>query len=184
MSNCAEFWSEEMNEPEVDSVADLPLSKTKKKQMAKEIEALAIRLVELPLAQFKKLKLDEDIASEVKEARDTLGRGSHKRQVKHLAGALRVRDDRLPMIFAALEDIDQVKRMDKRQFHRLEDLRDRLCDQERFQSAFDEMVSLWPALDHAGIARLAQSVHNFGDKRASREIFKRLRDYSEQTSDK
>jgi len=168
-----------MNEPEMEQAADLPLSKTKKKQQAKDIEQLAIRLVELPLAQFKKLKLDEEIAAEVKEARDTEGRGSHKRQVKHLAGALRAREDRLPAIFAALDDIDQVKRMDKRQFHQFEDLRDRLCDREGFRGALDEVIGLWPDIDHGAISRLASSVHNSGDKRAAREIFKRLRDHAE-----
>jgi ribosome-associated protein len=167
----------DLHEPEADE--DLPLSKTKKKQQAKEVEKLAIQLVELPLPQFRKLPLDEEIRAEVKAARETLGRGSHKRQVKHLAGVLRAREDFLPAVFAAIAEIDQVKRTDKRQFHRFEELRDRLCAAESFQAALDEMVRLWPAIDAGGITRLAQSVHNFGDKRASREIFKRLRESAE-----
>lgn len=158
----------------------LPLSKTKKKKLAKDIERLAHDLTDMPQQQFKKLKLDEELVAEVEEARNTLGRGSHKRQVKHLAAVLRSREDLVPDLLIALENIDQVKRTEKRQFHKLEDLRDRLCVEKTFQDAFDEMVALLPDVDRGGISRLARSVHNSGDKRAFREIFKRMRDSAEQ----
>ncbi len=158
----------------------LPLSKTKKKQLAKEIEKLAYTLVELPLPQFKKLQLTAELAAEVEEARSTEGRSSHKRQVKHLAGALRQHEELVPTLLAALEEIDQVKRGDKRKFHQLEELRDRLCDAATFQDAFDDMLDRQPGIDRGAVSRLARSVHNSGDKRAYREIFKRLRDASEQ----
>ncbi len=154
----------------------LPMSKTKKKKLAKEIEALAHSLVEMPQSQFKKLKLSADLAAEVIEARNTLGRGSHKRQVKHLAGVLRQSGDQVVALLSAIEDIDQVKRSEKRQFHKLEELRDRLCDEKTFAEAFDEMVGLWPDVERGVFSRLARSVHTNRDKRASREIFKRLRD--------
>jgi len=157
----------------------LPLSKTKKKQQAKEIEALAQSLVDMSQQQFKKLRLADDLAAEVVEARNTLGRGSHKRQVKHLAGVLRQSEEQVSALLSALEDVDQVKRSEIRQFHKLEELRDRLCDEKTFSEAFDEMVGLWPDIDRGGISRLAKSVHNSRDKRAYREIFKRLRDLVE-----
>lgn len=164
---------------ETEGEDNLPLSRTKKKQLAKEIEKLAHRLVELPVAQFKKLQLDDELAAEVEEARSTSGRSSHKRQVKHLAGALRKREGQAMELLTLLGDIDQVKRSEKRQFHQLEALRDRLCDEKTFQAAFDGMIDQYPGVDRGGISRLAKSVHNSGDKRAYREIFKRLRDYSE-----
>ena len=70
---------------------DLPLSKTKKKQLAKEVEQLAVRLTEMPENQFRKLQLAADVAAEVELARETKGRSSQKRQVKYLAGLLRKR---------------------------------------------------------------------------------------------
>ena len=162
---------------------NLPLSKTKKKQLAKEIEKLAHRLAELPLPQFKKLTLDDELMAEIEEARSTGGRSSHKRQIKHLAGVLRKREEQVPGLLATLEEIDQVKSGEKRQFHKLEDLRDRLCAVSTFQSAFDEMIAQWPDVDRRGISRLARSVHNSADKRAYREIFKRLRDTAEHQED-
>lgn len=161
------------------SEEDLPLSRTKKKQLAKEIEKLAHRLAEMPQQQFQKLALDAELADEVEEARNTLGRGSHKRQVKYLAGLLREREDELPALMESLEDVDQVKRTEKRQFHKLEEIRDRLCESASFDDAFAEMTRLWPDVDRGGISRLARSVHNSGDKKAYREIFRRLRDAAE-----
>ncbi len=155
---------------------NLPMSRTKKKKFAKEIEALAHSLVEMPQSQFKKLQLSDELAAEVVEARNTLGRGSHKRQVKHLAGVLRQSEDQVVELLSAIEDIDQVKRSEKRQFHKLEELRDRLCDEKTFAEAFDEMIGLWPDVERGVISRLAKSVHTDRDKRAYREIFKRLRD--------
>lgn len=161
---------------EIELSDDLPLSKTKRKKLAKDVETLAHRLVELPLSQFARLKLDAEVAAEVETARATDGRGSHKRQVKHLASLLRQREEQVRVALEMLEDIDQVRGGEKRQFHQLEDIRDRLCDAQTFAAAFDEMIVLWPAVDRGTISRLARSVHTYGDKRASREIFKRLRE--------
>jgi ribosome-associated protein len=163
-----------------DSEENLPLSKTKKKKLSKDIQALAHSLVDMPQAQFKKLQLSADLIAEVHEARNTIGRGSHKRQVKHLAAVLRQSEEQVLALVTAIENIDQVKRSEKRQFHKLEELRDRLCDEKTYSDAFDEMILLWPGLDSGVISRLARSVHTNKDKRAYREIFKRLRDYVEQ----
>lgn len=155
---------------------DLPFSKTKLKKLAKEVEALAIQLTELPDAAFKKLQLPKDLHEEVVEARDTLGRGSHKRQVKHLAGLLRKQPKEVVRLKDVLESLDQVALGERRQFNHLEQLRDRLCDQESFPAAFDEVLELCPNIDRKAISRLSSSVHQHNDRRASRELFRRLRD--------
>ncbi len=153
-----------------------PLSRTKKKQLAKEVEKLADQLVTLPESQLAKLELSEEIDQEVEIARATRGRSSHRRQVKHLAGELRKRDAELLELLSALEGLDQVAYGERKQFHGLEELRDRLCNQEQFTEAFDELLTLCPRIDRKTIARLARSVHQHADRRASREIFRRLRD--------
>lgn len=155
---------------------NLPLSKTKKKQLAKQIEKLADQLTGMPEKQYAQLKMAADIAEEVALARETKGRSSHKRQVKHLAGALRKQDAELQSIMNQLENLDQVSRGAKQEFHRLEQLRDRLCELGSFDAAFDELLQLCPRIDRKTIARLARSVHQHEDKRAAREIFRRLRD--------
>ena len=159
---------------------DLPLSRTKKKQQAKEIEQLASQLADMPENQFRQLQLADGLAEEVALARATKGRGSHKRQIKHLAGVLRKQEDELLRLQEQLSDLDQVARSEKRAFHDLEKLRDRLCDKNRFDDAFVEMLELYPQIDRKVIARLSRSVHQYDDKRAFREIFKRLRDCQEE----
>lgn len=155
---------------------DIPPSKTQLKKLAKEVEALARQLSELPDAAFSQLEMDEDLRDEVVLARETRGRGSHKRQVKHLAGLLRQQPEAMERIKAALESLDQVALGEKRQFHHLEQLRDRLCDESSFQDAFTDVLELCPDIDRKAIARLARSVHQHNDRRAARELFRRLRD--------
>ncbi len=157
----------------------LPLSRTKKKQQAKEIEQLAEQLSDMPENQFKRLSMSAELSEEVDLARSTKGRGSHKRQIKHLAGFLRKQDEELQQLLAQMQELDQVSRSEKKAFHDLEKLRDRLCAEASFEEAFNEMLTLYPRIDRKTISRLARSVHQHADKRAFREIFKRLRDAQE-----
>ncbi len=158
-----------------------PVSKTRRKQLAKQVEQLAQQLVEMPENQFTQLPLDGVLLAEAQLARATKGRGSQRRQIKHLAAELRKREEELLAVQQRLESLDQVAGTEKRAFHQLEQLRDRLCDKGRFDEAFAELVSSYPQIDRNGIARLARSVHLHNDKRASREIFRRLRDELERS---
>ena len=155
---------------------DLPLSRTKKKQQAKQIEQIAEQLVELTDNRFSQLDLPVSIAQEAEQARSTKGRSSQRRQLKRLAGMLRSSEDTLEGLLAQLANLDQVSRGEKKQFHQLEKLRDRLCEENSFAAAFEEMLELVPDIDRKAISRLARSVHQHDDRRASREIFRRLRD--------
>ena len=160
---------------------DLPLSRTKKKQQAKQIEQIAEQLVGLTDNQFSQLDLPVTIAQEAEQARLTKGRSSQRRQLKHLAGMLRKSEDALESLLNQLATLDQVSRGEKKQFHQLEKLRDRLCDADGFAAAFDEMLELVPNIDRKTISRLARSVQQHDDRRAYREIFRRLRDELEDT---
>lgn len=152
-----------------------PLSKTRQKQQAKQVEKLAQRLVELAANQLAQLDLPAAVLDDVEAARSTRGRGSSKRQLKYLAGRLRGSAGLVESLALQLDRLDQVRRNDKREFHRLEGLRDRLCNPASFAEAMAEVEILAPDLDHKGIARLARSFHQHADKRAFREIFRRLR---------
>ncbi len=155
---------------------NLPLSRTKKKQQAKQVELIAKQLVDLTDHQFSQINLSPTIAQEAELARATKGHGSQRRQLKHLAGMLRKAEDDLSTLLNQLTNLDQVARGDKKQFHQLEKLRDRLCDADSFTAALTEMVELTPEIDRKAISRLARSVHQHEDRRAYREIFRRLRD--------
>jgi len=155
---------------------DLPLSRTKKKQQAKQIEEIAAQLTNLTDKQFSQIDLPVEIATEAELARSTKGLSSQRRQLKHLAGMIRKTADAQDSLVKQLENLDQVSRGEKKQFHQLEKLRDRLCEEVSFTAAFDEMLELAPEIDRNAISRLARSVHQYDDRRAYREIFRRLRD--------
>jgi ribosome-associated protein len=146
-----------------------------KKREAKAIEELAQRLVELPEAEIAKLDLTGDLQKELQLARNTRGHSSRKRQIKHLAGFLRRDDDQREKLEAALEGISLAQRREVLAFHNLEDLRERLCSPESFQHALDDIGKRYPELDTARLAGLARSVQVGNDKKAYREIFRRLR---------
>ncbi|MCK5826848.1 MAG: DUF615 domain-containing protein [Desulfuromusa sp.] len=157
---------------------NLPLSRTKKKQQAKQVELVAKQLVDLTDHQFSQLNLPAAIAQEAELARTTRGHGSQRRQLKHLAGMLRKAEDDLSALLEQLANLDQVARGDKKQFHQLEKLRDRLCNVDSFATAFTDMLELVPEIDRKAISRLVRSVQQHDDRRAYREIFRRLRDES------
>jgi ribosome-associated protein len=155
---------------------DLPLSRTKKKQQAQQIAELAGQLCDLSDNRFARMELPAEIIAEAQTVRQTGGRGSHKRQLKYLAGLLREDPAAVELLQTQLGGMDQVDRSDKKQFHSLEKMRDRLCDPQQFDQACADLQDQTLQLDIKTIMRLAQSVHQHGDRRAYREIFKRLRD--------
>jgi ribosome-associated protein len=150
-------------------------SKSARKRAAKAVEELAVNLVQLGKAQFSRLDLPEEIRKELELARNTKGHGSRKRQIKHLAGLLRKSEELVEELNAYLEGCSHQQYEDKKRFHRLEELRDGLCDPSRFEEALCQTRELFPTLDTSTLTHLAHSVHAGNDRRAFREIFRLLK---------
>lgn len=151
------------------------VSKSAKKRAAKTVEDLAVRLVELGGADYRRLPLEGDIARELKEARSITAHGARKRQIKHLAGLLRKDPESLEMAEEFVTGIEQGHHQDAELFHFLEELRERICDPERRDAAMEEVRQTLPAVDEAKVRRLAESAQLHDDKRAFRELFKVLK---------
>jgi len=155
-------------------------SRSALKRAAKAIEELARQVVEMPEAEWKKLPASPVVRAEIALARGTKGHGgARKRQIKHLAALLRQREEEAEELQTFLSGLDQLHLGEKRDFHELEELRDRLCDPERCAAALEELEGALPGLDRGALGRLARSVHANGDRRAYREIFRRLREAKE-----
>ena len=152
-----------------------------KKRQAKAIEQLAKALAELPETELSKLPQAPELAREIALVRTTRGHSSRKRQIKHLAGFLRRRDDQREAIEAALAGRTVSQRQEALDFHHLEELRDRLCSTATFVQTLEEIRRSYPTIDHRRISRLARSVHGSADKKAAREIFRQLRKAQEQS---
>ena len=150
-----------------------------KKRAAKAVEQLAQRLTDLPEAALACLPREPELTREIELARNTSGHSSRKRQIKHLAGFLRHHDELREAIEAALEGQTASRRQEALAFHHLEALRDRLCTPGDFDAAFADIRCRYPLIDDRKLARLASSVHEHGDKKAAREIFRLLRNAAE-----
>lgn len=151
-------------------------SRSAMKRAAKAVEELARQMVEMPDADWRKLPASPALRREIELARGTKGHGARKRQTKHVAAILRQTEDEAELLQAFLAGLDHVRHSEKQSFHELEDLRDRLCTPASFAEAMKEAAAAMPGLDREAIAGLARSVHASGDRRAFREIFRRLRE--------
>ena len=150
-------------------------SRTARKRAAREVEDLARQLVDLPEGQWRKLPASPEVRAEIRQARETKGHGSRKRQTKHLAGVLRACEEGIEPLRDFLSENGREHLLEKKAFHELEGLRDRLCDADLFPAALEETGRLMPGIDLEVVARLARSYHATGDVKAFREIFRRLR---------
>jgi ribosome-associated protein len=164
-----------MHRYEEEEVRSLGRGRSAKKREAKAIEELAQRLTEITASELGKLPKSPEMSTEIELARNTKGNSSRKRQIKHLAGILRGHEEQRLAIEAALDGQSVSQRKETLAFHHLEELRDRLCDTETFEAALMEVRTIYPHLDAGKVTRLAHSVHEYSDKKAAREIFRRLR---------
>ena len=146
-----------------------------KKRAAKAIEHLAQQLTEMAETELTKLPIKQELAEEIDIARRTKGHGSKKRQVKHLAGFLRKHEEAREAIEAALAGQAVAQRQENLVFHHLEEIRDRLCAAATYDATLKELLNSHPQIDKRKLARLASAVHEHGDKKAAREIFRLLR---------
>jgi len=150
-----------------------------KKREAKAVEQLAQRLADLSDSELATLPQDPELAREIALVRSTSGHSSRKRQIKHLAGLLRREDEKRERITEALDGQAVTQRREILAFHHREDLRDRLCSAATFEATLAEIRAAYPQIDDGKLSRLAGSVHEHGDKRAAREIFRMLRQAEE-----
>jgi ribosome-associated protein len=154
-----------------------------KKRAAQAVEALAIRMIETSDGTCRRLPLTDELRDELRFARSIKARSARKRQIKHLAGLLRQDEEATAAIQAVLDAVGRAGRAEREAFQRIEELRDALCDPDEFAEAIERAVAEFPGLDRQTITRLARSVHHTGDKRAFREIFRRLRTLAEAADD-
>ena len=164
-----------MHRYEEEEIRSLGRGRSEKKREAKAIEELAQRLTEITASALGKLPKSPELSKEIELARNTKGNSSRKRQIKHLAGMLRGHEEQRLAIEAALDGQSVSQRQEALAFHHLEELRDRLCATETCEAALTEVRTTYPHLDAGKLARLASSVHEHSDKKAAREIFRRLR---------
>ena len=153
-------------------------SRSDRKRADKPNQDLARQLAELSETACQALPAPDDLKVEILAAIRTKAHGARNRQVKRLASQLRRRGEDTVVLRGALSGQAAIH-LDEVQAHKsLEILRDRICDPDQTETAVEEAVRLFPSLDRKNLQRLsraARTAKGTGDRRAYREIFRRLR---------
>lgn len=155
-------------------------SRSQQRRDALAVFELAERLVGLSDTQLKKVPLDDALRAAVQHTRRITQHIARKREIQYLAKLLRRDDDAVAAIRAHLDIDRDAQRRENARFHRLEQLRDRLIDDE---STLTEAIEAYPDADRQ---QLRQLIRKARDERAgnrppaaSRELFKLLRGLDE-----
>lgn len=157
--------------------------RSEKKRAAQAVAELAVRLVGAGTGLCERLPMPEKVREELILAQRITAHGARKRQIKHLADLLRRDEATASALREALDAAGRSALAERKFFHHLEQLRDGLCDPDLFAESLNKAASELPGLDRRLITRLARKVHQTGEKRASREIFRRLRALAEGSSE-
>jgi ribosome-associated protein len=155
------------------------ISKTKLKAEADAAQQLGKKLVELPKDKLVKLDLSEKLFEAVLDAKRITANGGLRRQMQYL-GRLMREIDTTP-ITEQLDRWEGKNNEENARFHGLERWRERLLTDTDAVSAF---VEAYPSTDvqrMRTLIRNAQKEHLANKPpKSSRELFKMLRDITEQ----
>ena len=156
-----------------------PPSRSARKRAAQATEDLARGILDLSAGALTELPLDRKVRSEIELARRVRSHGARKRQIKHLASLLRSHDEDRRLLQQAFEQETTVRRRGVCDFHRLEVLRENICDPQTRDAALEDAATELPGLDRREAARLAAAWREQGDRGAYRALFRCLRDAQE-----
>lgn len=150
-------------------------SKSQRKRDMHALQALGEALVDLPLDQFNKIDLPEDLRTAIMEARHIRQRGARKRQMQYVGRLMRNVD--AEPIREHLDTLLGRSRQAAQQLHHIERWRDRLLAEG--DAALEELLQLHPQADIQNLRQLVRTAHKetLANKppRAARSLFQNLR---------
>jgi ribosome-associated protein len=165
-----------------DAEAPETLSKTKRKAAVEALQDLGAKLVELPKDKLDKLDLPESLRDAVLEARRITSNGAIRRQMQYIGRLMR--EVETAPIVEQLQRWEGKHSAETAHFHQLERWRERLLSDD---SAVAEFMQRYPQTDSQQLRTLIrnsqreQAVNK--PPRSSRELFRLLRDITENGSD-
>jgi len=159
--------------------ADLePISKTMRKAEADALQAIGVKLVELPKDRLVKLDLPERLLDAVLEAKRITANGATRRQKQYIGSLMR--DIEVAPIVDQLQRWEGKHSAENADFHQLERWRDRLLNEEK---ALSEYMQLHPRADAQQLRTLIRNnqreLSANKPPKSSRELFRMLREIIE-----
>lgn len=103
-----------------------PKSRSQIKREMHELQAMGERLVSLPVSDYERLGLPSHLAKALKDAKKITKHEARRRQIQYIGGLMREVDDEPIREFLA--DVDAGRKRQAREFHELEEWRDRMVD--------------------------------------------------------
>lgn len=151
------------------------ISKSQRKRECHQLQDLGSKLVNLPQADLDKIPLDDDLRQAIYEAKRIKQRGALKRQLQFIGKLMRNSD--AEAIRAAYQRVTNPFQEDIKQFHQLEQWRERLLRDG--DDALESLLQEYPQADRQHIRQLIRSAdkEKKANKppKAARELFQYLR---------
>ena len=155
------------------------VSRSQRRREALEVKSLASRLIALPTARLALVPLDEQLRSEIEDARRMKSHGARKRQLQYVAKLMR-RSDPEP-ILDTLESFENEARQMAARHHRSEAWRDFLL--ENGDQAVGSLLDKRRDADAQAIRQLLRNAAREANRNkppaAARSLFKLLRELDE-----
>lgn len=165
------------NDNATSNVDDLP-SKTKLKAEADALQALGVRLCELPKDKLEKLNLPDALYTAVVESKKITANGATRRHKQYLGKLMREIDT--AEIEEQLSRWEGKNSAENAYFHGLERWRDRLINEPDALAAF---MTAYPNTENQRIRTLIRNAHKelSANKppKSNRELFKLLREITQ-----
>lgn len=170
-----------LHEDNEDDEEIILVSKSELKRDAADLKKLGEKLVNLSLHVREKLPLDEDLQAAIALAAQLKKEGK-RRQLQLIGKLLRQRD--VQPLRQALEKLENRHNQQTVQFHKLQNLRDKLISTG--DSAISEVLEYWPQAERQHLRMLirnAQKEQSSGKSpKSSRLIFQYLRQLQEHST--
>jgi ribosome-associated protein len=164
-----------------------PVEEEAKSKSQRKREMLALRdlgeeLVKLPIEQFDKIRLPEDLHDAVVKARHIRQHGAHKRQLQYIGRLMRELD--AAPIHEQLETVKGVSQRAMQVLHHIERWRDRLLAEG--DHALEALVSQYTHADRPYLRQLIRNAHKeiLANKppKSARALFRYLRELVDDTN--
>lgn len=169
--------------PPINDDEDERPSRSSFKREAQALQELGEAIVDLTDGELATLPLDGDLAAAIAQARrlkeQSKTREGFRRQLQFIGKLMRKADT--DAIRAAYDELQQGRQQRNQQFHRLEQLRDKLVAEG--VAAMDRVLELYPDADRQHLRQLITAAVKERDANqppaAARKLFRYLRDLAE-----
>ena len=152
------------------------VSKSEIKRDLLALQKLAERLIGLSPAQWEQLGFNQPLLEALQESRRVKGHNAMRRHIRRLGKLLR--EENSDRVVALFKGIDGQHEDEKRRFHRLEILRDRLLHEG--EAAVTDLLQLCPAADSQRIRQFIRAGKRELEQEkpplAQRKLFKYLKE--------